>query len=144
MNKEELRECPHYKGIKVNCDGSIVIGKSGAIRKPYLARKSYFYIGGFPLHRLVADAWCDGYFDGAQVDHIDTNKENNHYTNLRWVTAKENMNNTLTLKHLCERPTKTPWNKGKHGLQESPMKGKPANNKGKHLVIVDGKRRYIE
>ena len=37
------------------------------------------------------------YFEGAQIDHIDTNPMNNHPSNLRWVTAKENMNNPLTL-----------------------------------------------
>ena len=24
------------------------------------------------------------------VDHIDSNKQNNHYTNLEWVTIREN------------------------------------------------------
>ena len=40
------------------------------------------------------------YFEGAQIDHIDTNKLNNHPSNLRWVTARGNMNNPLTRKHL--------------------------------------------
>lgn len=39
------------------------------------------------------------YFDGAQIDHIDTDRTNNHPTNLRWVTNKENCNNPLTREH---------------------------------------------
>lgn len=36
------------------------------------------------------------YFEGAEVDHIDTNRMNNHPSNLRWVTKKENQNNPLS------------------------------------------------
>lgn len=39
------------------------------------------------------------YFEGAEIDHIDTNRLNNHPSNLRWVTRKENANNPLTKKH---------------------------------------------
>lgn len=41
-------------------------------------------------HRLVAKAFCDGYEDNLVVNHIDENKTNNHYTNLEWVTQREN------------------------------------------------------
>lgn len=43
-------------------------------------------------HRLVALAFVDGYFEGAEVDHIEPYRisKNNDYTNLRWVTRKEN------------------------------------------------------
>lgn len=40
------------------------------------------------------------YFEGAVIDHIDTNRLNNHPSNLRWVTPRENQNNPLTRKHL--------------------------------------------
>ena len=40
------------------------------------------------------------YFDGAQIDHKDTNRMNNHPSNLRWVTPKENQNNPLTKTHM--------------------------------------------
>lgn len=43
------------------------------------------------IHRLVADAFVDGYFDGAVVNHIDGNNRNNHYTNLEWVSQLENV-----------------------------------------------------
>lgn len=34
--------------------------------------------------------------DGLQIDHIDGNKDNNHFSNLRRVTPKENANNINT------------------------------------------------
>lgn len=36
------------------------------------------------------------YFPGAQIDHIDGDVLNNHPSNLRWVTPKENTNNSIT------------------------------------------------
>lgn len=50
----------------------------------------------FMVHRLVAHMFINGYFDGAEVDHIDTNNYNNHSENLKWCTEKENKNNQLT------------------------------------------------
>ena len=43
------------------------------------------------VHRLVAKYFCNGYFDGAVVNHIDGNIHNNYYTNLEWVSQRENI-----------------------------------------------------
>jgi len=47
------------------------------------------------VHRLVAFAFCNNPDPATkiQVDHIDKNTYNNHFSNLRWVTNKENANN---------------------------------------------------
>lgn len=45
----------------------------------------------FQLHRLVAFAFCDGYFENSQVNHKDGNKLNNRFENLEFVTASENI-----------------------------------------------------
>ena len=42
-------------------------------------------------HTLVARAFCKGYSEELQVNHIDGNKRNNTASNLEWVTASENM-----------------------------------------------------
>lgn len=46
----------------------------------------------FYLHRLVAQKFLDKPSeDRTQVNHIDGDKSNNHYSNLEWVTPKENV-----------------------------------------------------
>lgn len=50
-------------------------------------------IGRKMYHRVIAENLVDGYFEGAIVDHIDRNSENNHPSNLRWVTYPENRKN---------------------------------------------------
>lgn len=45
------------------------------------------------------------YFEGAEIDHIDTNVRNNHPSNLRWVDRTGNMNNPLTKRHKSESLT---------------------------------------
>ena len=44
------------------------------------------------IHRLVAQAFVDNPHGYVEVNHIDEDKSNNHYTNLEWCTRKENMN----------------------------------------------------
>jgi hypothetical protein len=46
----------------------------------------------YQLHRLVAKHFiAPGNPDQDQINHIDNNGLNNHYTNLEWVTGSENM-----------------------------------------------------
>lgn len=49
------------------------------------------------IHRLVALHFIDNPNGYNEVDHIDGNPTNNHYTNLRWCTHLENMNNPNTV-----------------------------------------------
>lgn len=43
------------------------------------------------IHRLVALAWVDGWFQGAQVNHKNGIKLDNRPSNLEWVTVKQNI-----------------------------------------------------
>lgn len=87
---------------------SISYNKTGKekILKPEISNKGYLRIGlnkngkkkHFSIHRLVAHMFVDGYFDGAEVDHIIPLSlgGTNNADNLRWVTSKDNHNNQLT------------------------------------------------
>lgn len=43
------------------------------------------------VHRLVAETFMPMQDETLQVNHIDTNKENNTLNNLEWCTCKENI-----------------------------------------------------
>ena len=45
------------------------------------------------IHKVVAECWLGTKPEGYEVDHIDRNSLNNHWTNLRYVTKSEQMLN---------------------------------------------------
>lgn len=64
--------------------------------------KGYTKISSEPVHRIVATAFLgNAPSDKHVVDHIDTNRQNNRPSNLRWVTRLENIVlNEITRKKL--------------------------------------------
>ena len=52
-----------------------------------------------PVHRIVAMAFLPNPYNKPTIDHIDGSPSNNHVSNLRWATMKENVNNPNTLWH---------------------------------------------
>lgn len=46
-----------------------------------------------PIARVVAECWLGEKPQGYEIDHIDRNSLNNHYSNLRYVTKSEQMKN---------------------------------------------------
>lgn len=64
--------------------------KDGVSRKPQAA---VWIALTYPEY--VQNEW----FEGAEIEHIDTDRLNNHPSNLKWVTRKQNLNNPLTIKH---------------------------------------------
>lgn len=87
--------------------------KKGRILKQTVDKKGYSYVNLYKdkkskmelIHRLVGFAFhSDTYFEGACIDHIIpvANGGKNIWTNLKWVTHKENSNNPLSLQNASE------------------------------------------
>ena len=52
------------------------------------------------IHKLVAEAFIPNPNNYNNIDHKDTNKQNNRADNLIWCTNVQNMNNPLTLEKM--------------------------------------------
>lgn len=108
----EFRKIKSLKFLyEVNENGTIFRNvkskKQSLIKLDYHHSKNGYYttfvrIGGrrpgaktirVPIHKVVAECWLGDKPDGYEVDHIDRNSHNNHYSNLRYVTKSEQMKN---------------------------------------------------
>ena len=43
------------------------------------------------VHRIVGFCFVQGYSDGLEINHKDGDKLNNHYSNLEWVSRRDNL-----------------------------------------------------
>ncbi len=62
------------------------------------------------IHRLVAEYFVDGYFDGAVVNHIDGNNRNNVASNLEWTTIKDNVHKSYITSGIDAKRNFKEWN----------------------------------
>jgi hypothetical protein len=91
-------ECVDYE---VSTHGNVRNKHTHKILPTVLSKMGYKYVelikDNSPVHRsvhrMVALAWVKGFKCGLVADHIDRNRLNNHYTNLRWVTQQRNCYN---------------------------------------------------
>lgn len=56
----------------------------------------------YKIHRLVAQYFCDGYFENAVVNHKDENKLNNKSDNLEWCDIKHNNSYGIKVKQIIQ------------------------------------------
>lgn len=99
------------EGYSVDTEGNVwssLYGKEKELKKlkpmknsvgyyqVYLPQKCGKY-KWFRIHRLVAIAFIPNIENKSSVDHINGDKTDNHVSNLRWVTHKENHNNPIAI-----------------------------------------------
>ena len=109
-----FRPIKGFPGYAISEAGEVISFKRGRgkILKPFFDGDGYQGVKLFrdnighyqKIHWLVAQTFLGPRPEGCDIDHIDGDKTNNHYTNLRYVTHKENMYNPNTLpRHISRR-----------------------------------------
>ena len=88
---------PTFENFGASVDGYIINRKRLEPRKGYLSENGYYIISPgrnntCPAHRFVYEAVNQSIIPpGLQINHIDSNRQNNSIVNLQLVTASENM-----------------------------------------------------
>jgi len=85
-----------FEGLYTISSWGRIKGKND-FKKPYISRKGYVEVDLYKnnkrykkiMHRLVAEAFIVG-DNQLCVNHKDNNRQNNHHSNLEWVTYKQN------------------------------------------------------
>ena len=95
-----------YKDIKgfelfyrISEDGTVFSKRFQRPIKPFANRKGYVYVDLFDgekkvrrgVHQLVAEHFLEKPDYPCEVDHLDSDKANNHVSNLEYVTRLENL-----------------------------------------------------
>lgn len=98
-------DIPEFEGLyKINKFGDVLTIKFNRLKVNGIDRCGYknlsLYKDGKPyhikVHQLVARIFL-GASDGLCVNHKDGNKENNHVSNLEYITQKENIRHAWSL-----------------------------------------------
>ena len=135
---------PGYEGLySINQSGDVYSHAKYKILRP-CTHNGYLFVNlhkdkkgkTLPVHRLVAFTYLPEPEGKVEIDHIDTDRKNNHVSNLRWVTRLQNCHNPLTEIHAKEAASKR-----EHWLHGEPM---PEEVRAKISKANTGKRRTEE
>ena len=135
--------CGHIMTLSENDDGyyTVKLSKDGTTKR-------------VNVHTLVAKHFVPGYFDGAEVDHIDADRKNNIFSNLRWVTHTDNIKHSIELGNHISLTDRSGTNNPNYGNKTLHMKysedrdlakkkqGRIGKNNGKakaiRITLTDG------
>ena len=90
-----------FDGYMIDRDGNVMGKRFKRLMKPSKNNNGYLYVNLMKdkkpilclIHRLVALQFIENPDNLPMVDHIDRNKQNNSFENLRWVTISQNNRN---------------------------------------------------
>lgn len=112
MQNEIWKDVPGYSGLyQVSNYGNIKSvardGTKGGLLKPCKSLNGYLFVrlsnnGKVKttyIHRIVGKVFCKNDDEQLQINHIDGNKTNNMFSNLEWVTPKENTQHCINVLH---------------------------------------------
>ena len=133
-NSEEWASIDGHKNYQVSWWGRVRNTKTGRILKANLGSHGYLTIGlckkgvqtRCSIHKLLAQEWVDNPRKKKCVDHIDGNKLNNHWENLRWATYSENNRNRAKRANATSSYYGVSWSK--------------TSNKWLAQISIEGKR----
>lgn len=119
MRPIPIEGCEHYY---INSEGVVINSRTGRVLKTDLNSVGYRRVTlwsasqkavRMTVHRLVALAFIENPDDKPMVNHVDGNKLNNHYSNLEWVTCKENTRHAFDtgLRVAPKNEGQKPWNR---------------------------------
>jgi hypothetical protein len=137
MKLEVWMTIPQYEDYKISSYGRVYSLKSNRELKTRLNNLGYYIIflsingknKGFTIHRLVAMTFFEEDITKKQIDHIDGDRKNNFFQNLRICTNTQNN-----------------YNKAKYKNNQSGYKGiywNTEKNKWRAQIQVDGKRKFL-
>ena len=123
-NLEQWRMISGFPNYMISSCGRVMNIRTFKVLRPGINSSGYLHVclskdanqSFKTIHRLVANAFILNLTDLPCVDHIDRNKLNNHISNLRWCSKRQNnqnrskrKNTTSVYKGICFDKKANKW-----------------------------------